>query len=201
MEPLAQFGGRRHVLQPAIKVSGFLGEAARPEPLHQHPPAVGRAGFLINAFDGNGHVIFYNKYLTQKLNRALPPLRRRRGGGIALSRISRLLAIGLALAALCGCQAERRKSDAELGLNPTQVIGRQVFDRQCGGCHEAYSSHARKGPSLQGLFKHPYLKNGMPANDERVREIVVSGRAMMPAFSRALTPRQVDELMEYLHTL
>jgi len=58
-----------------------------------------------------------------------------------------------------------------------------------------------KGPSLQGLFQRPYLKNGMPANDERVREIVISGRAMMPAFSRALTSRQVDELMEYLHTL
>jgi mono/diheme cytochrome c family protein len=115
--------------------------------------------------------------------------------------VSLLLAAGLVLSGLCGCQVERRKSDAELGLNATQAAGRQFFDRQCGGCHEAYSSHPRKGPSLQGLFKHPYLKNGMRANDERVREIVVFGRAMMPAFRRTLSAQQVDELMEYLHTL
>jgi mono/diheme cytochrome c family protein len=112
-----------------------------------------------------------------------------------------LLAAVLALTFLLGCQAERRLSDAELGLNPAQAAGRHVFDRQCGGCHTAYSSRSLKGPSLQGMFKRPYMKNGMPANDERVREIVVSGRNMMPAFHRTLTPDQVDELMQYLHTL
>jgi mono/diheme cytochrome c family protein len=111
------------------------------------------------------------------------------------------LAIGLALLGLLGCQVERRKSDAELGLNATQIAGRQIFDRQCGGCHEAYSSRPLKGPSLQGLCKRPYMKNGMPANNERIREIVLSGRVLMPAFSRTLTAQQVDELMEYLRSL
>jgi mono/diheme cytochrome c family protein len=41
----------------------------------------------------------------------------------------------------------------------------------------------------------------MPANDERVREIIVYGRSQMPAFGRALTAQQTSELMEYLHTL
>jgi len=100
-----------------------------------------------------------------------------------------------------GCDAEIRKSDAELGLTPTQAAGRHLYDRQCGGCHTAYSSRPLKGPSLQGLFRRPYLKNGMPANDERVREIVSYGRAKMPAFNRALTPEQVDSVMAYLHTL
>jgi mono/diheme cytochrome c family protein len=107
----------------------------------------------------------------------------------------------LLMLALLGCEAERRKTDAELGLNPTQATGRHIFDRQCGGCHEAYNSRPLKGPSLQGLFKHPYMKNGMPANDERVREIVIYGRAKMPAYGRALTPEQVDIVMGYLHTL
>ena len=102
---------------------------------------------------------------------------------------------------LSACEVERRKTDAELGLTPGQASGRQVFDRQCGGCHEAYSSRPLKGPALQGLFKHPYLKNGMPANEERVREIVLYGRSKMPGFSRALNSSQVDAVMEYLHTL
>jgi len=51
------------------------------------------------------------------------------------------------------------------------------------------------------VFKHPYLKNGMPANEERVREIIIYGRAKMPAFGRALSPAQVDELIAYLYTL
>lgn len=102
---------------------------------------------------------------------------------------------------LLGCQAELRKSDEELGLTPTQATGRHIYDHQCGSCHEAYSSRPLKGPSLQGLFKHPYMKNGMPASDERVREITVYGRAKMPAFGQALTQKQIDDLMEYLHTL
>ena len=82
-----------------------------------------------------------------------------------------------------------------------QADGRHLFDRQCGGCHEAYSSRPLKGPSLQGMFQRPFLKNGMPANDERVNGIIVSGRAKMPAFDRSLTPEQIDEIIAYLHTL
>ena len=29
---------------------------------------------------------------------------------------------------LCSCTAERRKSDAELGLNPEQAMGRKIYD-------------------------------------------------------------------------
>jgi mono/diheme cytochrome c family protein len=45
------------------------------------------------------------------------------------------------------------------------------------------------------------MKNGMPANDERVRDIVVHGRAKMPSFGRSLTPEQVDQVLQYLNTL
>lgn len=111
-----------------------------------------------------------------------------------------MLAVSI-LGILLGCEAAPRKSDAELGLSPTQAAGRHIFDRQCGMCHEAYSSKPLKGPSLQGLFKKPYMKNGMPANDERVRDIVVYGRSKMPAYSRVLSSEQIDKVMEYLHTL
>ena len=111
-----------------------------------------------------------------------------------------LLALAV-LGALCGCHVEPRKSDAELGLNPVQAAGRHLFDRHCGMCHEAYSSRPLKGPSLQRIFKKAYLSNGMPANDDRVREIVTYGHGKMRGFGETLSPQQIDDLMQYLHTL
>jgi mono/diheme cytochrome c family protein len=102
---------------------------------------------------------------------------------------------------LAGCDAQLRKSDAELGLNPQQATGRQLYDRHCGMCHEPYSSKSRRGPSLQAMFKKPYMVSGTPANDERVSEVVMLGRSKMPAFNRVLTPQQVEDLLAYLHTL
>jgi mono/diheme cytochrome c family protein len=101
-----------------------------------------------------------------------------------------------------GCTAERRKSDAELGLNPQQAVGRRVFDDRCARCHEAYSSRGKKGPGLGGLFKQQYLsKSGLPANDEQVGDIIRDGRTDMPAYGEVLTQKQMEDLMAYLHTL
>jgi mono/diheme cytochrome c family protein len=108
----------------------------------------------------------------------------------------------LALLMLCGCTAQRRKSDAELGLNPQQAVGRKIYDSYCYRCHEPYSSAGKKGPSLQGVFKQQYLeKSGLPATDERVGAIIVSGRNMMPGFGQVLGQQQVQDLLAYLHTL
>ena len=107
----------------------------------------------------------------------------------------------IAITILAACEAEPRKTDAELGLNPEQAYGRKVYDARCAECHYAYSTHSLRGPSLAGLFKHPYMKNGIPANDERVTDIILLGRAKMPAFQQKLTQPQLDALMAYLHTL
>ena len=76
-----------------------------------------------------------------------------------------------------------------------------MYDTRCAECHYAYSTRNLRGPSLNGLFKKPFMKNGMPANDERVTDIILLGRAKMPAFQQKLTQQQFDELMAYLHTL
>jgi mono/diheme cytochrome c family protein len=104
--------------------------------------------------------------------------------------------------ALAGCDVERRKSDAELGLNPQQAAGRKLYDNYCDRCHEPYSSRAKKGPSLKGVFKRPYLElSGLPANDERVTDIVKYGRAKMEGFGQVMTDQQIKDLLAYLHTL
>jgi mono/diheme cytochrome c family protein len=101
-----------------------------------------------------------------------------------------------------GCTAERRKSDAELGLTAQQASGRRVYDHYCDRCHEPYSSSDKQGPPMQGVFKHQYLAvSGLPANNQRVGEVIRYGRAKMPGFGQALTPQQVDDLLAYLRTL
>ena len=108
----------------------------------------------------------------------------------------------VALLALAGCDAERRKSDAELGLNPQQAEGRKLYDNYCDRCHEPYSSRGKKGPSMKGVFKQQYLSiSGLPANDERITDIVKNGRAKMEGFRQVMTDQQIQDLLAYLHTL
>ncbi|MGA8430138.1 MAG: cytochrome c [Candidatus Sulfotelmatobacter sp.] len=100
------------------------------------------------------------------------------------------------------CDIQRRKSDAELGLNAQQAAGRKIYDSLCDRCHEAYSTRGKKGPSLNGMFKHQYLSlSGLPANDERVTDIIRNGRKDMPAYSQRLNEQETQELLAYLRTL
>ena len=124
--------------------------------------------------------------------------------GVGCIRRTTLHVIGMAVLLLFifGCDAERRKSDAELNLNPQQSAGRRVYDRYCDQCHEPYSSHGKKGPGLKGVFKKEYLsESGLPANDDRVGEIIRVGRSKMPAFGQTLDQQQQQDLLAYMHTL
>lgn len=108
----------------------------------------------------------------------------------------------LAIVVLVACDVERRKSDAELGLNPQQAAGRRIYDAECDRCHQPYSTHGRKGPGLKGMFQQKYLSlSGLPANDERVTDIIRLGRNEMPGFSQKLSPQDMQDLLAYLHTL
>ena len=108
----------------------------------------------------------------------------------------------LLVASTLACNVERRKSDAELGLNAQQAAGRKIYDVECDRCHEPYSTRGKKGPGLKGMFKHKYLSlSGLPANDERVTDIIRLGRNEMPAFSQKLNQQDLEDLLAYLHTL
>jgi len=116
--------------------------------------------------------------------------------------IGKILAVCFALIASTACDLERRKSDAELGLNPQQSAGRKLYDNYCDRCHRPYSTKGKKGPGLQGVFQHPYLPiSGLPANDERVSEIVRLGRKEMPGYSQTLSAQDLQDLLAYMHTL
>lgn len=103
---------------------------------------------------------------------------------------------------LAACDVERRRSDAELGLNPQQAAGRRVYDQYCDRCHAPYSSRGKQGPGMKGVFKKQYLPlSGMPANDDRVSEIIKLGRSKMPGFGPVLDQQQVEDMLAYMHTL
>ena len=108
----------------------------------------------------------------------------------------------LALALLAACDVERRKSDAELGLNAQQAAGRRIYDAECDRCHEPYSTRGKKGPALKGVFQHKYLSlSGLPANDERVTDVIRLGRGEMAGYSQKLNQQDIEDLLAYLHTL
>jgi mono/diheme cytochrome c family protein len=84
-------------------------------------------------------------------------------------------------------------------LTPLEMQGHAIFQANCARCHYANSTWSLHGPGLQALYKQPYLPSGAPANDDRVSNVILSGRHMMPAFD--LNERQMQALLAYLHTL
>jgi mono/diheme cytochrome c family protein len=106
------------------------------------------------------------------------------------------------IAVTSACDVERRKTDAELGLNPQQIAGRKVYDKDCDRCHEPYSTRGKKGPGLKGVFQNKYLPiSGLPANDERVSDIIRLGRKEMPGYSETMSQQDLQNLLAYMHTL
>jgi len=107
----------------------------------------------------------------------------------------------LGCAALAACSNQKPRTDAELGLSPQQAAGRRVYDTHCLLCHAAYSGSGKNGPSLKGTFRKPYMPSGTPANDDRMKDVILLGRPMMPAFRNQLSEKELQDLLAYLHTL
>lgn len=123
-----------------------------------------------------------------------------RNSRVKLFLTARLVLLGLVI--LSACDVQRRKSDVELGLNPQQSAGRKIYDSHCDRCHEPYSTRGKKGPGLKGIFQQKYLSlSGLPANDERVTDIIRLGRNQMPGYSQTLSSQDIQDLLAYLHTL
>lgn len=116
-------------------------------------------------------------------------------------RIRSLLIISIAACLLAtGCKTLPPGKPLS-SLTPEEARGRAVFVSACARCHNAYSTEALHGPSLYGVFRKPYLPSGAPARDDRVMEVVLHGRNMMPPSGGDLSQQQLQDLLRYLHTL
>ena len=77
---------------------------------------------------------------------------------------------------------------------------KMLFGKYCGGCHTISGKWKRlvKTP-LSGLFGREQLVTGEPPTEEAVREIIENGRpTFMPGFKYTLTPKQINELIQFL---
>jgi cytochrome c len=142
---------------------------------------------------------------TEVRNQATPRIEAVRNWwfpALSLRKVAAAAPVLIALIALAGCDVERRKSDAELGLTPQQAAGRKLYDNYCDRCHRPYSTKGKKGPGLKGVFQQKFLpQTGLPANDERVTDIIRNGRPDMPGYSQVLNSSDLQDLLAYMHTL
>lgn len=112
-----------------------------------------------------------------------------------------MISAAVALSVLAGCRAPLPPSKPLRELTAQEMRGRKTFVSDCARCHNANDVRALHGPGLQALYKQKYLPSGAPANDDRVVDVILHGRGMMPAFGNTMDEQQLDDLLAYLHTL
>lgn len=82
---------------------------------------------------------------------------------------------------------------------PQEARGAAVFQQKCARCHYPTSTHGLNGPGLQALTKVEAMPSGAPPTDERLTDLILHGRGMMPA--TPLDEPRLQDLLAYLHTL
>jgi mono/diheme cytochrome c family protein len=104
-----------------------------------------------------------------------------------------LLVSGCRSAVFVGC---RRPS-----LTPQEVEGKHLYEARCAHCHQDNDLELKKAPpDLHGIFRSAELPSGASATDANVRNVVVAGKGMMPAFNGRFDDAQMAALLAYLHT-
>ena len=79
--------------------------------------------------------------------------------------------------------------------------GKDVFESNCGVCHNADSAEQKVGPGLKGLYKKAALNNKKKPSDAAILSIVNEGGNGMPGFGDQLTAAEKGDLIAYLQTL
>jgi mono/diheme cytochrome c family protein len=83
---------------------------------------------------------------------------------------------------------------AELQLNETQRLGRQLYEQHCGVCHTR--------PTLTANLYGPELsRETAGGNEEVVGGIITNGTPRMPAFRHMFDAGQIAAIAAYLKIL
>jgi mono/diheme cytochrome c family protein len=90
-------------------------------------------------------------------------------------------------------------SKPEAQFTPEEARGAQVYRVKCAKCHRPNDTRPLNGPGLQALTKVESMPSGAPPTDERMSNVILHGRNMMPA--TPLSDDQMNDLLAYLHTL
>jgi mono/diheme cytochrome c family protein len=112
---------------------------------------------------------------------------------------AKFVALMLLGGALLGCRsAPPRKDPATLNLTAQEERGRRLYVQHCEYCHDPDDPSKRNGPSMVDLYRKPLMPSGIPARDDKVREVILDGRRMMPGYRSALTDQQVADMIAYM---
>jgi len=115
----------------------------------------------------------------------------------SISNALMIFAAGMAVA-LAGCRSlPPSKPSSE--WTTQEARGAAVFQAKCARCHNPTTTHPLNGPGLQALTKVKSMPSGAPPTDERITNVILHGRGMMP--STQITDEQIEDLLTYLHTL
>ena len=82
-------------------------------------------------------------------------------------------------------------------------IGQALYRENCVVCHDIDRQQSKKlGPSFYQLFQRPQMPIAkMKPSREYIKVRVKFGGALMPAFRRWLTDRDIDTLIDYMASL
>lgn len=112
--------------------------------------------------------------------------------------IAAFAALFIAITLFAGCRSLPPSKDPSL-FTPEEARGAVVYQAKCAKCHRPNSTRPLNGPGLQALTKMKAMPSGAPPTDERMTEVILRGRNMMPGTQ--LTDAQLSDLLAYLHTL
>lgn len=99
---------------------------------------------------------------------------------------------------LAGCRS-LPPSKPEAQWTAEEARGAEVFRQSCARCHYPTTTRGMKGPGLQAITKVKAMPSGAPPTEERLMQVILHGRSMMPATQ--LTGDQLSDLLAYLHSL
>ena len=110
-----------------------------------------------------------------------------------------MLAAALGMCCLVASCRSLPPSKPESEWTAEEARGAQVYREKCARCHYPTSTRGLHGPGLQAITKIKAMPSGAPPTDERLTEVILRGRTMMPATQ--LDDAQLRDLLAYLHSL
>lgn len=105
-----------------------------------------------------------------------------------------------------GCQNASQSGQGLPELTPTDqasgaaINGEALYTENCASCHGATGSGNMQ--MLQGrriAFNSPGWQKTM--SDAAIKQTILNGRGMMPAFATTFSEEQLDALVRYVRTL
>jgi mono/diheme cytochrome c family protein len=87
-----------------------------------------------------------------------------------------------------------RESPTKAGeLDKTQMLGRRIYEQNCGICHTQ--------PTASPMYGNLLYKDLVDGNEDMFRAYIRNGSKRMPGFKYGLEPGEIDAIVEYLKTV